>query len=189
MDVGAIGTPFILAGSMGPEGFGIYRGIANASMPVRLIVDPLRPALGRQHNGYFLRGIPAIGIMCATVFICMGSYFALSWLVPTLPFKLGTLSSLEKYAVPAAVFAGANLVGTVFSIACRTNAERQEIMLGRIFQTLVVVGMPLGGFLVDGIFGAIWGFALSAFVSALLWVALTAGWLRWPRFGTVHPLS
>jgi hypothetical protein len=178
MDIGAIGTPFLLAGSMGAEGFGIYRGIANASMPVRLLVDPLRPALGRKNRDYFVRGVPAIGIISATGIVGLGSYFALSWLVPNLPLELGTLSSLEAYASPAAIFASANLVGTIFYIVCRTNADRREIMVGRLFQTLVVVCMPLFGFFMQGISGAIWGFALSALMSALVWVALTAGLLR-----------
>ncbi len=182
MDIGAIGTPFLLAGSMGPEGFGIYRGIANASMPVRLLVDPLRPALGGKNRDFFLRGAPAIGIICATGLVGLGSYLALSWLVPSLSLELGTLSSLEAYAFPAAIFASANLVGTIFYIACRTNADRREIMAGRIFQTLVVVSMPLFGFFIQGIPGAIWGFALSAFMSALVWVGLTAGLFRWPMF-------
>lgn len=180
MDAGAIGTPFLLAGFMGADKFGIYRGIANAAMPVRLMVDPLRPALGRKAPEFFFRKTSMWLIGGVTGAIGVACYFALAWLLPGLPVRLGTLSELVIYAEPAAIFAAANFVGTVFYIVCRTNADRKTIMIGRICQTIAVVAMPVIGFFSQGLSGAIWGFAISASVSGLIWVVLAVPPIRDP---------
>lgn len=186
MDAGAIGTPFLLVGFMGVDKFGLYRGVANAAMPVRLLVDPLRPALGRQPRDFLFRRWPAIATWGVTMLIAGASYAALAWVVPLLPFSLGTLSELVPYAAPAALFAAGNFLGQVFYVINRTNASRKTIMTGRIFQTVAVVGLPVIGFLLDDLTGAIWGFAISATGSALVWAGLSAPLPWWQRQETAE---
>jgi lysylphosphatidylglycerol synthetase-like protein (DUF2156 family) len=172
MDVGAIGAPFLLAGFMGPKNFGLYRGVANAAMPVRLMLDPLRPTIGRKPSEFFFRKSVLWMIIGVTFIIAALCYLALEFLVPRLPMRLGTLSELVVFSYQAAAFTAASFVGTLFYIVCRNNGSRRTIMAGRISQTLLVVAMPVFGFMSLGLTGAVWGFALSASLSAVIWLLL-----------------
>lgn len=172
MDAGAIGAPFLLVGMMGPEKFGFYRGVANVAMPVRLVLDPLRPVLGRQGSEFYFRKLILLstaGMALVTGSVC---YLALERLVPALAFDLGTLSEMAVFSLPAGVFAAASLVGTLYYIACRTGARQRTIMVGRIAQTVLVIALPIAGYLVQDLEGAVWGFSLSASVSAIIWFLL-----------------
>ncbi|MEW1982981.1 hypothetical protein [Pseudarthrobacter oxydans] len=185
MDVGAIGAPFLLAGFMGPKNFGLYRGVANAAMPVRLLLDPLRPTIGRKPPGFFFQR-PVLwlifGISFTFAALC---YLALELLVPRLPMRLGTLSELAVFSHQAAVFAAASFLGTLFYVVCRNSGSRRTIMTGRILQTFLVVALPVIGFVFMGLPGAVWGFAVSASVSAVIWLCLAipreAGAIRQAR--------
>lgn len=172
MDAGAIGAPFLLVGFMGPANFGLYRGIANAAMPVRLVLDPLRPSLGRRRPALFFKRSALWLIVTMTLIIGVACFLVLEFLVPQLSIRLGTLSELSIFALPSAVFAGASFLGTLYYIVCRTNCDRTTIMTGRICQTAVVLSMPVVGFATLGLVGAIWGFALSASISAVVWMVL-----------------
>jgi hypothetical protein len=172
MDLGAIGTPFLLAGFMGATRFGIYRAVSNAALPVRLLIDPLRPTLGRMRpEQLFGRSVTAL-IASVSIVLAAASYFALTVVVPRLGFRVGTLSSLVEYAPATSIFVIGSLLGTVYYIACRTNASQRGILTGRVFQTLVVVIMPIAGYAFFNLAGAIWGFAISSVVSAGAWIAL-----------------
>ena len=173
MDLGAIGTPFLLAGLLGAGPFGTYRAVSNAALPVRLLIDPLRPTLGRIGTRVLLGRAGIALISSATVVLTIGSYGALAILVPHLGFRLGTLTSLVAFAVPSSVFVAGSFLGTIFYIVCRTKATPRGIFVGRALQTLFVVVAPIAGFLVTGLPGAIWGFAISSVISAIAWISLT----------------
>jgi hypothetical protein len=172
MDLGAIGAPFLLVGFMGPANFGLYRGIANAAMPVRLVLDPLRPALGRRPQAFFFGKSALWLIGITTLVVATACYVALEFLVSGFSIRLGTLTELSVFALPSATFAAASFVGTLYYIVCRTNSDRRTIMTGRICQTVVVMALPVLGFATLGLEGAIWGFAISASVSAVIWMML-----------------
>jgi O-antigen/teichoic acid export membrane protein len=172
MDLGAIGAPFLLVGFMGAANFGLYRGIANAAMPVRLVLDPLRPALGRRPQAFFFGKSALWLIGITTLVVATACYVALEFLVSGFSIRLGTLSELSVFALPSATFAAASFVGTLYYIVCRTNSDRRTIMTGRICQTVVVMALPVLGFATLGLEGAIWGFAISASVSAVIWMML-----------------
>lgn len=173
MDVGAIGAPFLLAGFMGPTNFGLYRGVANAAMPVRLLIDPLRPTIGRKPSEFFFKRLVFAGICGITLALAAGCYVALEYVVPRLPMRLGTLSELVIFSPQASVFTAASFVGTLFYVVCRNNGTRWTILTGRITQTLLVVLMPIIGFASLGLVGAVWGFSLSALLSAVTWMYLS----------------
>lgn len=178
MDAGALGTPFLLAGFMGASRFGIYRAVSNASLPVRLIVDPLRPALGRMPLRRFFSVRVTLAVAAVTTALAVGCYVALAVILPILDITLGTLSSLVPFAVPTAVFVIGSFLGTVYYILCRTNATQREILIGRVAQTVLVVALPIGGFIAWGLTGAIWGFGISSVLSAVVWIALALGCSR-----------
>lgn len=172
MDAGSIGTPFLLVGYLGIEKFGIYRAVANVAMPVRLLVDPMRPLLGRTEPvRLFGRRFTSLIALMALV-LTGGCYVALVVVIPWLGIHLGTLTSLVPYAAPCSLYVTGSLLGTVYYIPCRTNASRRHIMVGRVSQTVLVIALPILGFIVANLSGAIWGFAVSSVVSAATWIVL-----------------
>lgn len=172
MDLGAIGAPFLLVGFMGPGNFGLYRGVANAAMPVRLLLDPLRPAIGHRPSSFFFRRRVLWALTFAALGIAAVCYVTLAVVVPRLPVQLGTLSELVDFSHQAAIFTAASFVGTLFYVVCRNNATKKTIMLGRFCQTTLVLVMPIGGYMLAGLEGAVWGFSLSATISGLIWLFL-----------------
>lgn len=172
MDAGAIGTPLILAGPLGAAKFGVYRAISNVALPVRLLVDPIRPQLGRAPTALLLGARATALIFGAAAVLAVLCFAALEWVVPAIPVTLGTLSSLAQYALPSAIFVVGSLVGTVYYIVCRTRVGYRSILFGRVSQTVLVIAMPLAGAVVGGLTGAIWGFVVSACTSGLIWCAL-----------------
>jgi hypothetical protein len=170
MDAGAIGTPFLLAGFMGSTRFGIYRAVSNVALPVRLLIDPIRPVLGRTSPARLFSRSSGSAISLVTLLMAAGCYLALTLVVPRIGFHVGTLSSLVPFALPASLFVAGSLLGTVYYIICRTNASHRHIVIGRIAQTVLVIAMPILGFALGGLGGAIWGFALSSVISGAVWV-------------------
>lgn len=174
MDLGAIGTPFFIAGFLGPARFGVYRAVSNVALPIRLLIDPIRPTLGHAPAGKLFEKRSVLGVASATVGLAAGCFLALAWLVPLIGPRLGTLSSLVPFAWPSSIFVAGSLLGTLYYIVCRTNATSAQIVAGRLAQTVLVVAMPVGGAFISGLDGAIWGFALSSALSGVIWVWLAS---------------
>lgn len=172
MDAGAIGTPFLLAGLMEARDFGIYRAVANVAMPVRLLIEPLRPVIGRMapRRLYALRS--TVLILASGVALSTACYLVLVLVLPRLDFQLGTLVALVPHALPTSLFVAGNLWVTIYYVVCRTNATHRRLMVGRLAQTALVVVLPIAGFLVGGLAGGIWGFGVSSVLSAGVWAVL-----------------
>ncbi|WP_159078222.1 hypothetical protein [Homoserinimonas hongtaonis] len=172
MDAGAIGTPFLLAGFMGSAKFGIYRAVSNVAMPVRLIIEPIRPRLGQMSPSRLLGMAASIVIGGAALVLTVACYLALALIVPALPFEVGTLTALGAHAFSTSLFVAGNLLGTVYYIACRASSPGRDIFIGRATQTALVIALPLAGFAIDDLSGAIWGFSVSSLISAMVWLYL-----------------
>ncbi|GAA3735453.1 hypothetical protein GCM10022239_09380 [Leifsonia bigeumensis] len=172
MDAGAIGTPFLLAGLLGPARFGVYRAVSNVALPVRLLVEPMRPAIGRSGRSVLFSAKGLLTVGGAALGMSLAAYFALVWVVPALPFPVGTLAALVPYSAAAAVFVAGNVLGSVYYILCRTNSTHGQILTGRFLQTGLVIVFPIVGFLIQGLAGAIWGFSVSAGISAIAWMVI-----------------
>jgi O-antigen/teichoic acid export membrane protein len=177
MDAGAIGTPFLLAGLMSPRSFGIYRAVSNVAMPVRLLVDPLRPMIGRMQVRRLFAMTTTALLITAGALLSAACYLVLVFIVPLFA-DLGTLTALVPYALPASLFVAGSLWGTVYYIVCRTRATHRRIMIGRIAQTVLVIILPIAGFAAWGLVGAIWGFSLSSLISSAVWATLACRGLR-----------
>jgi hypothetical protein len=172
MDLGAIGTPFLLAGLIGAGPFGTYRAVSNAALPVRLLIDPLRPILGSIDHRVLSgrKSVLLLGLGAAT--LAIGCFAALDVVIPNLGFRVGTLSSLVPFAIPTSFFVVGSFLGTFFYIVCRTRATPRGILVGRSSQTILVVLAPIIGYTLYGLAGAIWGFSISSALSAMIWVAV-----------------
>lgn len=173
LDVGAIGTPFVVAGALGITNFGIYRAVSNIAAPVRLLLNPLRPTLSSIPLAVNARASTrAIAIAVGAAFGA-GAFVAL-WLVGVLTVDLGALSAVVPFAFPTAVFVAANFLGHYYYILARSHSHSRGLMAGRIVQTMLAIAMPLFGVVAFGLAGAIWGYALATVLSAATWFAIVA---------------
>lgn len=172
LDAGSIGTPFLLAPFLGATKFGIYRGISNVALPVRLILEPLRPSIGGQTPQSVFSARNVAFVLGLSAFLAVACFLALEWVVPLLDLQTSTLGALTDFAMPASVFVVANFVGHYYYIVCRARSTQHQIVVGRIAQTAGAIVIPVLGFLAFDLDGAIWGFVGASAVSALVWAVI-----------------
>lgn len=174
MDLGSIGTPFVVAPLLGIADFGVYRAVSNVAAPVRLILNPLRPVLAGlpAHTHRVPRRIfISIG---AAFFFGIAAYVALLG-IGLLHIELGSLSAVVTYAVPTALFVAANFFGHYYYIIARSHAAQRGLLVGRIVQTSLAIILPIIGALSFGLAGAIWCYAAATVVSSTVWVLVVTG--------------
>lgn len=180
MDAGAIGTPYLLAPVLGLTQFGVYRAISNVAAPVRLILNPIRPQIAaaplvsqrspRRAGLVFLISV----LMGAAAYACL-------LIIGAIDIDLGSLSAIVVYALPAAVFVTASFVGHYFYIVARAHLASGYLLAGRVVQTVLAVGVPIGGALTWGLPGAIWGYSVCTAVSAIVWFGLVLSGRESPK--------
>jgi hypothetical protein len=176
MDIGAIGTPFALASVMPAHQFGVYRGVSNLAIPLRILGESLRPIM----VGIPLRrvvGALALPIALASLLvgaITSAALYALS----LVSVDLGTLSSLSSHYLAGGVFMVGSSVALVYNSLCRIHASGRAVFSGRLIQTVLVIAGPIAGFGSGGLDGAIWGFALSALAASLVWTYIAVRTVR-----------
>jgi len=169
LDFSAIAVPYLLIGRLGLSDFGVYRGISSAAVPVRLVVDPLRPALGRVTPRAMLRirsmvfWVVAGTLLGILVAGCLGFLHG----VPTL--RGSTISLLSLYSVQAGLYTALSFLTMVFYIVARTQASGRALVVARILQTIAAVVLPLLGAYLYGLSAAIWAYVWSTFASFILW--------------------
>ncbi|MHB1063506.1 MAG: MATE family efflux transporter [Georgenia sp.] len=168
MDVSAIGTPYALVPLLGLPGIGVYRAVSSASAPIRLLLTTIRPLLARITPEQ-LRGrryvLAALGISLSSALCAL----ALLLTLPYLDADLGVLMELPRYAVPTAMFIGANFLGQFYAISMRISAPVGRTLFARLFQSVLAIAMPLAGATWWGIGGAIWGYSLATVAAAMVW--------------------
>ena len=172
LDAGSIGTPFLLAPFLGATKFGIYRGIANVSLPVRLILEPLRPSIGGQPPASVFSRRNIVFVATTSMTLTIACFVALTYVIPVIGLQASTLGALTAFAVPASVFVLANFVGHYYYIVCRSRGSQRQIITGRLVQAISAIVIPVGGFLAFDLDGAIWGFVAASGASALVWAMI-----------------
>lgn len=168
MDASAIGTPYILAGTLGVAGIGIYRAVSSAAAPVRLVLTAVRPILARATPTALRRPKVMASVLGITSISAIAVYGALM-LIGTNP-RFGVVGQLEPYALPTALFVGANFLGQFFAISMRINAPSRRTLQARILQSSLALVMPLVGVWGWGLSGAIWGYSLATTVASMNWM-------------------
>lgn len=164
MDLGAIGTPYVIGGFAGLSALGIYRGVSNVAAPVRLVLNPLRPLIVQTRMTTPLWALVALG----SFVFGAGAWVALQ-LIAAMSLQLGTLSELTPHAAPTAIFVAANFMGHTAYMVARGAVSGRSLMLGRVVQTILAIALPIGGALTAGIPGAAWGLAVATACSATCW--------------------
>jgi hypothetical protein len=172
LDVGSIGTPFLLAPFLGATKFGIYRGIANVSLPVRLILEPLRPSIGGQAPASVFSKRNVAFVVGTSTLLTVACFLALEFVVPVIGLQESTLGALTAFAIPASLFVLVNFVGHYYYIVCRARASQRQIISGRLVQAITAIAIPIAGYLAFDLDGAIWGFVAASGASALFWAAI-----------------
>lgn len=171
MDLGAIGAPYLLAPAMGLADFGIYRAVSNIAAPVRLVLGPIRPRIAARPLAAHRRPRAVVLVVGVSVLFGVAAFAALL-VLDAVGFELGALAGLLPYALPAAIFVGSGFAGNYFYVVARATASGRRLLIGRAVQTVLAVGLPLGGMLAFGLEGAIWGVSLSSAISAVVWTVL-----------------
>jgi hypothetical protein len=169
MDVGSIATPFAVAPLLGIADFGVYRAVSNAAAPVRLVLNPLRPVLAGAPLAAFRRaGRIAIVIVLSAGFGAAAT--AALILIGSLHIRLGSLTALAVYALPAGLFVAANFLTLFYYMLARAHLSGRALLVGRVFQTVFAIAFPLAGVLIAGLGGAIWFYAVGTALSGAVWL-------------------
>jgi hypothetical protein len=170
LDISAIAVPYLLIGRLGLGDFGIYRAIASAAVPVRLIMDPLRPALGRvrpqevlriQSLALWVSIATSLGILVSVGLNLVGDVSALQG---------NTIAALKPYSVQAGLYTSFSLLTMVFYIVARTHANEKILISARLVQTLTAIAFPLFGAYFYGLPEAIWAYVWATLGGLVAWL-------------------
>jgi len=176
MDVGAIGTPFALATVMPAAQFGVYRGVSNLAIPLRILGESLRPTMVAVP---LARVVGPLALPIAVASLLIGAVTAAAlYALSLVSIDLGTLSSLSAHYLAGGVFMVGSSIALVYNSLCRIHASGRDVLSGRLIQTVLVVAGPIGGFAAGGLSGAIWGFAVSALAASLVWTYIAVRTVR-----------
>jgi len=173
MDLGAIGTPFVIAPLLGIQSFGVYRAVSNVAAPVRLVLNPIRATLASMPLSRQRAPTTILFVAIVSGLFGVGACVALL-LVGAIQLDLGALSGLAPFAAATGVFVAFNFLGHYYYIVARSHAVGRALFTGRIVQTGLAVTLPVGGVLLWGLSGAIWGTAIATLCSAMTWTVLAA---------------
>lgn len=168
MDLGSMVTPLLLIPLLSISSFGVYRAVSSVAAPVRLLLNPLRPALARVDRGTIVSGKVSIAVIGVGVAISavVGATLAL---IGAFRLPWGTLAELSPYVVPVCVYVLANMVGHFYYLGARMHATGTSLLTNRVIQTVLVSVLPLLGALTAGLWGAIWGLAVATAINAIAW--------------------
>lgn len=172
LDFSAIAVPYLLIGKLGLSDFGVYRGISSAAVPVRLVVDPIRPALGRVTPKAMLRFRSMVFWVIASTLLGILVAGGLDFLHGVPELRGSTISVLSLYSLQAGLYTALSFLTMVFYIVARTQASGRSVVVARILQTIAAVVLPLLGAYLYGLSEAVWAYVWSTFVGFIVWFAV-----------------
>jgi hypothetical protein len=91
-------------------------------------------------------------------------------LIGSLHIRLGSLTALAVYALPAGLFVAANFLTLFYYMLARAHLSGRALLVGRVFQTVFAIAFPLAGVLIAGLGGAIWFYAVGTALSGAVWL-------------------
>lgn len=171
-DIGTIGVPLLLAPLLGPAKFGVYRAVSSAALPVRLMLDPIRPILGGLSVGVFARARTVLVALLGATAIGAAAFLTLAALESAPLLASSVLNALSEYALPVGIFVGGNFLGMLYYLVGRAHFSAKRLLLYRIVETVGAVIFPVVGYVWSDLTGAIWGYVLVSIVNATFAVGL-----------------
>lgn len=170
MEVSSVGTPYLLLPVLGLNGFGIYRAISNLSSPIRLLVSPLRPMIVASPILITGKKITVL-VLLVSVGIALIA-ISLFEIIVKFNITMGVLSEVAVFSLPAGIYLIGAVLISLFPLVVRSLQNSKALMIGRITQTVAGVLLPVMGFFVFGLGGAMWAYGISSLISGILWMVL-----------------
>jgi len=169
MNIGSIGTPYLLLFPMSLHQFGLYRAVSNVSAPARLVLSPLRPVIAGMTRSR-LHSVPLVGaVVAAAALFGTAAALALAW-IELVPLPLGVIAEIGPWAVPAGLYVFGNVIGEFYYIVVRFHTGRAALWSGRLVETVLAVVGPVLGWVLGGLSGAIWGYAAATTAFGMVWM-------------------
>ncbi|MGY1804720.1 hypothetical protein ACI78T_15675 [Blastococcus sp. SYSU D00922] len=187
MDLGAAGTPLLVAPVLGLYRFGIYRSVSSLSVPLQLLIDPVRPYLSQIGMARLVRP-PVLGtLLAAATALGVAGYAVLAHAVPAFLSFSPVLVALSDFAFPCALFLGFQFLTYVMNIFARMHVSHRRLLVGRSVHTVFAVALPVGGAVLWSVSGAIWGFVVSTALTVIIWSGLLVSGAREDRIAASRP--
>ncbi|RBY89833.1 hypothetical protein DQ240_02655 [Blastococcus sp. TF02A-26] len=180
MDAGATGTPVLVAPVLGLYDFGVYRSVSSLSVPIQLLIDPVRPLISQVSLRRLATARVAGGLLAVATALTVVGYLALEFVVPAVLSFSPVLSALSDFAVPCGLFIGLQFLTYVLGILARMRVAHRRLLVGRAVHTVFAIALPLLGAVLGSASGAIWGFVVSTGMTVVIWTALLVGAARGP---------
>ncbi len=168
-NVSAVGTPIVIAPVLGIAAFGVYRALGSIAAPIRLLIVPLAPVIARRplSDHFTLRW----GLSYVTLSLGLGTLAGLVLvIIQVSETELGVVGALSSYWLAGAIFIAANFFGHLTSIIARAWVPTRMLIALRGWHTGLGVVLPIGGALLSGISGAIWGLTASIVAASIVWI-------------------
>ncbi|MEW1961051.1 hypothetical protein AB0269_01155 [Microbacterium sp. NPDC077644] len=168
-DLSTVLMPLVLAPIMGLASFGVYRALFSTAMPVRLLLTPLRPAIGNRPLTFFAAPRTAATVFGTSVGIGAITAFGM-WVVSETLLDPGTTLAVlgADFAVAVGIFIAANGAATFYYFVARTHLSGRELMVARVEQLIGIGVGPIAGFALWGLPGAVWGVVFANAVHAVV---------------------
>ncbi len=171
MDAGAAGTPVLIAPILGLTDFGIYRSVSSLSVPVQLMIDPVRPNLAqielRRAAGPGVVG-PAVGTAALLGTAC---YVALAHVVPAALSFSPVLLELSHFALACSLFLAFQFLTYTLHIFARIHVSHRRLLVGRAFHTVFAISLPILGAVFGSLTGAMWCFVATSGLTVVIWLS------------------
>ena len=158
LEAGSSGVQLVFAPILGAHSFGMYRALTSTAVPVRLLLNPIRPRLStmplsRLLKPRFLSLIVAMGLVLGSAVYCALYYFGkIAFFSESIIGQLGPVLGVQ-----ASVFVAFNFVSSVLYFAARTSLRGQWLINLRVLQFIGSLVGPIGGYFLGNISGAAWG--------------------------------
>ncbi len=168
LEAGSAGTLIILSPLMGLANFGVYRSISSTGLPVRLVLNPLRPNLANARISTLVSGKVTAALVVVALLFGLACWVTLTLIEVAGFFSDSTLAALATFKIPASLFVAASLAETYYYLCLRVKFAGVRLVAYRGAQLALALALPLAGFTLAGLGGAVWGYVAMTLMMALV---------------------
>jgi hypothetical protein len=172
MDAGFTGTPVAVAPILGLADFGIYRSVYSLSVPLQLVIDPVRPNLSQLPLDRVTSKRALVTLLSVAAALAALGYGALQFLVPATFSFSPVLMALTDFAAACGLFVGFQFLNYLVIVFARMHLPHGRLVVGRACHSVFAIALPILGAVVAGLPGAMWCFVATIATSAATWIVL-----------------